>query len=459
MIETADAEAPASCDHETVLVRLGTVVSVTVLGASPHMATFRLDMIEPAIARCVECLETLHAAQDPAWTSADLDRVGSGGLSAGLAAARRWASHCYRLSYGGSAEHVRSLEAGAHSPCGCGFSPVSAVFYGDACLKLARGVLRVQSFSAEIGPDEPVRWECPRRGWSGLCSDDLLAAQTRAAAEANARAFLGRVPRLQVGGGTMPEGAWSGWPERPRRAREGDPFVEPVEGMTFAPEGWLDRAADGVWHSACVAAGMHPAELRARYPKHRVRARLGRGRQWCSGGRRSTWSEIAMAPTQTAEWARAGVWPCCASRFASASLAPADAKRWIDAGFDNQREAAAWTRAGIGIDEAIEWAEHGLPDASVVTAWKAAGLRAADALRWSWLWGGRRRRSRHASPVSPEPEHLAQLQAWQTAGLSPSEAKAWHLAGMTPADARLLPPGHPHRPGPAALQVLAALQS
>jgi hypothetical protein len=195
-----------------------------------------------------------------------------------------------------------------------------------------------------------------------------------------------------------------------------------------------------------------------RYPGHEVAivpagGRVRRRGVWC-GPYGGAWAETGLAGDAAASWWAAGLRPCCAPRFAEARLGPADAARWTAAGFGDAQQAAAWLAAVGDPDEAKGWlAAAAEPNAA--RAWRVAGLTPEDVLRWRWLW----RKSRGAAPPSPGPSDLAEVLDWQATGMTMPQVRLWVRAGMTPADAKALPPGHPNRPGPRALRVLAALRT
>lgn len=434
--------APAcACGSERVTARAGSVVRVGVRGEYPHSADFQTDPFETAEARCAGCGAVGGAAQ-----AAALD-----------AAAARAGSRRLGVSYG---EEATAEQLPMDEPlCGCGSTAASLVLYGDSYVAVHGAAIVGEAYSPRADPDAGSRWECAFRPFAGCRPPTAAVAATRAAAELAVRAFLDRVPILRAGPEPLPAGALSGWPARLVRIRSVPArFPEPVAGMTYMDEAWLERPR-GVDHAAAlVRAGFSPMQLRAQYPSHRAAGRSGRGSDRCGGTQSSTWQHTGLEPGEALRWLEAGVWPCCASRYSEAGLGAAAAAQWIAAEFMQPDEAAGWDRLRFGAAEARAWADAGVTSAESARACRDAGLTPRSVLTWAWVWGGRRARSpRRFRGPSPGHDDLAWVLAWRRAGLDGRQAGRWDAAGFTPEEAARLPPGHPERPTDQDLAAMAAV--
>lgn len=135
------------------------------------------------------------------------------------------------------------------------------------------------------------------------------------------------------------------------------------------------------------------------------------------------WREAGVAPDEAAAWAnrdrRRGVWhhsPQARAAWVALGASVDDASAALSQGL-SQREAIQWAEAG-GFTLAQALAMRGLAPADA-RRYVDAGVSPASARTWA------------LRKVAPE-----EAAAWEAAGVGPDPAAQWRRAGFTPADAR-----------------------
>lgn len=428
------------CGHDAFVVRAGSLLRIAMTGAVPDAVNAVTDPFEAGAARCAQCGAECGASGGPAVT-ARLSRPVPVGL----------------------VHHAPGTEDGRLPPdaplCACGSTTASLVLHGEAWSLVRRGILVGCVYGTRANVGDGHRWECTARPFGGCPSPTPPVHRSRAAALGNAADAQLGTGALVRAGERLPEGFSDGWAARPTPVRlraAGLPGA--VDGLVHIDEAWLYRPRGAVRTAELAVAGFLPEHLTAVYPRHPVPFRSGTRRPKCGGPHYGTWLNYVVDPEQLALWFRAGVWPCCASRWSSAGFEPEAARAWIGARFHQPDEASGWIAEDFGTADAKDWADAGVGAPPSARACADAGLSAKETPGWAWLWGGRGKRSSSASHgPSPGPEHLADLLEWRSTGMDPRTARRWSAAGLKPAEVRRWPPGHPDHPSDADLAVMAAM--